>query len=107
MSKLVSNQILESIGISNKTKPRGRPKGSKSKKSGKRYTRKRALQRDGDTKCINEPSRKKRKPNKSHREAFPDHSDEDIRRQLALERKAKIENQHKNLEKEERGKNNI
>ena len=35
------------------------------------------------------PNRKKKKPNRSHREAYPHHSDEAIRKKLALERKAK------------------
>ena len=85
----MSNPFTESIQLSNETSPkRGRPKESKSKTYQKTCTRKRVL-KDDDTKTNDEPFRKKRRPNKSHRIAYPNHTDEDIRRQLALERKEK------------------
>ena len=69
-----------------KGRPRGRPKGSKSKS---KKTIKRCQQQDNDINAINQPQRKKRKVNKSHRQAYPDQTDKDIRIKLALERKEK------------------
>merc|ERR1712154_517587 len=94
-----TNLSTDCIGLSSITQPqaqaqpkrRGRPKGSKSKT--KRTTgRKRNLSEYNSNTNANtntNTNRKKRKPNKSHRDAFPTLSDEDIRKQLSMERKAK------------------
>merc|ERR1712228_945388 len=93
------NLSTECIGLPSSSQPPrskglGRPKGSKSKNKNKRTTgRKRSAteynnntNNDDDDKS---PNRKKRKPNKSHRDAYPNYTDEDIRKQLSMERKAK------------------
>ena len=69
-----------------------KPTSNKSKSNTKKRTlTQSAIQDEYDSAddSGDEPHRKKRKPNRSHRKQYPHHTDEDIRRQLALERKAK------------------
>eukprot|EP01084_Bolivina_argentea_P065704 119761_1 len=93
-----TNLSTDCIGISStprvkKIRGRGRPKGSKSKHKKRSIieseTEYEQYYLNNNASSHNEPRRKKRKPNRAHREAFPDATDEDIRKQLALERKAK------------------
>ena len=86
------NPFTESMKLTNELASRGRPKDSKSQKCQQRFARKRTLLQYDGTNCSSESQAKKRKrrrPNKAHRDAYPNVSDEDIRRQLAILRKEK------------------
>ena len=110
MSSLDSIRLPES----QKKRGRGRPKGSKSRSKYRKRPLMNCLDSNTYTGDIHynqiasyqlypssnttnnqqqpidePPRRKKRKPNKTHQEKYPQHTDEQIREQLAMERKAK------------------